>query len=135
TLINRLRKLAIYGQPQLSLEHQGRAKRYIVRGVESGGANEEVGYYVTFAGESGDALAWLQTLDSLTVTRGGASTVLAQRVYCSTWTTLRNWRNFSERQLKAGLRWQSSSTESWCASAGIEVHPASKNRGTKSLTL
>jgi hypothetical protein len=35
--------------------------------VESGGASEEVGYYVTFAGESGDALAWLQTLDSLTV--------------------------------------------------------------------
>ena len=67
TVINRLRKLAIYGQPQLSLEHQGRAKRYVARGVESGGANEEVGYYVTFAGESGDALAWLQTLDSLTV--------------------------------------------------------------------
>ena len=67
TVINRLRKLAIYGQPQLSLEHQGRIKRYVVRGVESGGASEEVGYYVTFAGESGDALAWLQTLDSLTV--------------------------------------------------------------------
>ena len=66
-VINRLRKLAIYGQPQLSLEHQGRAKRYVVRGVESGGATEELGYYVAFAGESGDALAWLQTLDSLTV--------------------------------------------------------------------
>jgi hypothetical protein len=66
-VINRLRKLAIYGQPQLSLEHQGRAKRYVVRGVESGGATEELGYYVTFAGETGDALAWLQTLDSLTV--------------------------------------------------------------------
>jgi hypothetical protein len=59
--------LAIYGQPQLSLEHQGRAKRYVVRGVESGGATEEVGYYVSFAGENGEALAWLQTLDSLTV--------------------------------------------------------------------
>src|SRR6201998_3814576 len=66
-VINRLRKLAIYGQPQLSLEHQGRAKRYAVRGVESGGATEELGYYVTFAGETGDALAWLQTLDSLNV--------------------------------------------------------------------
>ena len=57
-VINRLRKVAIYGQPQLSLEHQGRAKRYVVRGVESGGATEEVGYYVTFAGESGEALTW-----------------------------------------------------------------------------
>src|SRR5580658_5559351 len=64
-VINRLRKVAIYGQPQLSLEHQGRAKRYVVRGVESGGATEEVGYYVTFAGESGEALTWLQTIDSL----------------------------------------------------------------------
>ena len=67
TVINRLRKLAIYGQPQLSLEHQGRAKRYVVRGVESGGATEDVGYYVTFAGENGEPLPWLQTLDSLTV--------------------------------------------------------------------
>jgi len=66
-VINRLRKVAIYGQPQLSLEHQGRAKRYVVRGVESGGATEEVGYYVTFAGESGEALTWLQTIDSLAV--------------------------------------------------------------------
>ena len=67
TVINRLRKLAIYGQPQLSLEHQGRAKRYVVRGVESGGATDDVGYYVSFAGENGEPLAWLQTLDSLTV--------------------------------------------------------------------
>ena len=66
-VINRLRKVAIYGQPQLSLEHQGRAKRYVVRGVESGGATEEVGYYVTFAGENGEALPWLQTIDSLAV--------------------------------------------------------------------
>src|SRR5580658_5057017 len=66
-VINRLRKVAIYGQPQLSLEHQGRAKRYGVRGVESGGATEEVGYYVTFASESGEALTWLQTIDSLAV--------------------------------------------------------------------
>ena len=66
-VINRLRKVGIYGQPQLSLEHQGRAKRYVVRGVESGGATAEVGYYVSFAGENGEAMPWLQTLDSLTV--------------------------------------------------------------------
>ena len=66
-VINRLRKVGIYGQPQLSLEHQGRAKRYVVRGVESGGGTAEVGYYVSFAGENGEAMSWLQTLDSLTV--------------------------------------------------------------------
>lgn len=67
TVINRLRKLGIYGRPQVSLEHQGLAKRYVVRGVESGGALEEIGYYVSFADQYGEALAWLQTLDSLTV--------------------------------------------------------------------
>jgi hypothetical protein len=66
-VIDRLRKVGIYGQPQLSLEHQGRAKRYVVRGVESGGATADVGYYVSFAGENGEAMSWLQTLDSLTV--------------------------------------------------------------------
>jgi len=66
-VIDRLRKVGIYGQPQLSLEHQGRAKRYVVRGVESGGATADVGYYVSFADENGEALPWLQTLDSLAV--------------------------------------------------------------------
>jgi hypothetical protein len=65
TVTNRLRKVGIYARPQLSLEHQGRVRRYVVRGVESGGAVEEIGYYVTFAGENGEPLAWLQTLDSL----------------------------------------------------------------------
>jgi hypothetical protein len=67
TVANHLRKLAIYGQPQLSLEHQGHAKRYVVRGVESGGATVEVGYYVSFGAENGEVMPWLQTLDSLMV--------------------------------------------------------------------
>jgi hypothetical protein len=67
TVTNRQRKVGIYARPQLSLEHQGIAKRYVVRGIESGGAVEELGYYVAFAGENGEPLAWLQTLDSLAV--------------------------------------------------------------------
>jgi hypothetical protein len=43
TVTNRLRKAGIYARPQLSLEHQGRARRYVVRGVESGGAATELG--------------------------------------------------------------------------------------------
>jgi hypothetical protein len=35
--------------------------------VESGGATAELGYYVSFAGENGEAMSWLQTLDSLAV--------------------------------------------------------------------
>jgi hypothetical protein len=76
SVINRLHRLGIHGQPQLSLEHQGRAKRYVVRGVESGGATEEIGYYVSLAGENGEALPWLQTLDFLTV-NGPHSVVIA----------------------------------------------------------
>lgn len=76
TVTNRLRKLAIRGLPQLSLEHQGRVKRYVIRGVESGGAVEEVGYYVTFAGEHGQPLPWLQSLDWLTV-NGTHAVILA----------------------------------------------------------
>jgi len=60
----------------LSLEHQGRAKRYVVRGVESGGATTELGYYVSFAGENGEAMSWLQKLDSLAV-NGAHAVVIA----------------------------------------------------------
>ena len=76
TVTNRLQKLAIRARPQLSLEHQSRAKRYLVRGVESGGAVEEMGYYVAFAGEKGQVLPWLQTLDWLTV-NGTHAVILA----------------------------------------------------------
>ncbi len=75
-VINQLRRVGIYGQPQLSLEHQGRAKRYVVRGVESGGATVDVGYYVSFAGENGEAMPWLQTLDSL-IANGPHAVVIA----------------------------------------------------------
>ncbi len=76
TVTNRLQKLAIRARPQLSLEHQSRAKRYLVRGVESGGAVEDMGYYVAFAGEHGQVLPWLQTLDWLTV-NGTHAVILA----------------------------------------------------------
>ncbi len=65
--ISPLKKYGIYAQTAVSLEHQSVAKRYVVRGVESGGAVEETGRYVTFAGENGEALSWLQPVDSLTV--------------------------------------------------------------------
>lgn len=63
--MNRLRQTGIYARPSLSLEHQGVAKRYVVRGIESGGATEELGHYVTFTGENGEPLCSLQTIDSL----------------------------------------------------------------------
>jgi hypothetical protein len=71
---NLLHKAGIYARSSLSLEHQGLAKRYVVRGIESGGATEELGHYVTFAGEDGEPLCPLQAIDSLRV--NGAHAVI-----------------------------------------------------------
>src|SRR5271154_3231535 len=62
-----LRTAGIYCQPSVSIEHQHLAKKYVLRGVESGGAVAEVGAYASFIGEQGDALPWLQRVDSIGV--------------------------------------------------------------------
>jgi hypothetical protein len=48
-----LRGRGIFAQSSVSLEHQHLGKRYVVRGLESGGAAGDVGHYVTFARENG----------------------------------------------------------------------------------
>ena len=65
--VKRLQETGIFARPEVSLEYQNLARRYVVRGVESGGAVPELGRYVTFAGESGEPLTWLQPIDSLAV--------------------------------------------------------------------
>ena len=65
-----LRKLAevgIFAKAAVSLEHQHLAHRYVIRGIESGGAVEGIGHYVTFCGDSGVPLPWLHPLDSIGV--------------------------------------------------------------------
>lgn len=62
-----LRTTGIYCQPSVSIEHQHLAKRYVLRGVESGGAVAEVGEYASFVDEQGNALPWLQRVDSIGV--------------------------------------------------------------------
>jgi hypothetical protein len=63
----RLDEVGIHARPEVSLEHQHLANRYVIRGVESGGAIVEMGRYVTFAGENGEPLAYLQPIDTLGV--------------------------------------------------------------------
>jgi hypothetical protein len=63
----RLREVGIFARPEVSLEHQHLARRYVLRGVESGGAIQEMGHYVTFAGEDGTPLAYLHPLDAIGV--------------------------------------------------------------------
>jgi len=65
--LKRLRSAGIYCQPSISIEHQHLAKRYILRGVESGGAVADLGAYSSFVHEQGTALGWLQRVDSVGV--------------------------------------------------------------------
>lgn len=57
----------IYCQPSVSIEHQHLAKRYVLRGVESGGAVSDLGEYCSFVDGAGRGLTWLQPVDSIAV--------------------------------------------------------------------
>jgi hypothetical protein len=65
--LKHLRSAGIYCQPSISIEHQHLAKRYVLRGVESGGAVAELGAYSSFVDEQGGTLSWLQRIDSIGV--------------------------------------------------------------------
>jgi len=62
-----LQKRGIHCTPRVSLEHQHLAKRYVLRGVESGGAVSDMGRACAFVSPDGDPLPWLQSLDSIAV--------------------------------------------------------------------
>jgi hypothetical protein len=66
-VLKRLRDAGIYCQPTVSVEHQNLAKKYVIRGVESGGAVVDLGTYSSFMGERGETLPWLQRVDSVGV--------------------------------------------------------------------
>jgi hypothetical protein len=66
-IVRRLDQVGIHARSDVSLEHQHLSQRYVVRGVESGGAIAEMGRYVTFVAENGERLACLLPLDSLAV--------------------------------------------------------------------
>ena len=53
----------IFAPAQVNLEHQHLAHRYVMRGVEAGGAVAEIGHYVTFADAEGRQLPYLHPLD------------------------------------------------------------------------
>jgi len=63
----KLRKSGIFVQTVVTVEQQHLAHRYVVRGVESGGAVEGFGHYVAFAGGDGNPLPWLCPVESLAV--------------------------------------------------------------------
>ena len=67
SVLRALQKRGIYCTPGVTLEHQNLAKRYVLRGVESGGAVSDMGRACAFVSPEGDPLPWLQSLDSISV--------------------------------------------------------------------
>jgi hypothetical protein len=60
-----LKERGIFVQAAVSLEHQHLAKRYVVRGLESGGAVGDLGRYVTFAREDGRPIECLHPVEAI----------------------------------------------------------------------
>ena len=66
-VLKALQKRGIYCTPGVSLEHQHLARRYVLRGVESGGAVSDMGRACAFVAEDGSPLPWLQPIHSIAV--------------------------------------------------------------------
>jgi hypothetical protein len=64
-VLRALEKRGIYCQTGVSIEHQHLAKRYVLRGTESGGAVSDMGRYCAYLDTNGRPLPWLQPLDSI----------------------------------------------------------------------
>jgi hypothetical protein len=64
-VLKALQKRGIYCTPGISLEHQHLANRYVLRGVESGGAVSDMGRACAFVAEDGSPLPWLQSIHSI----------------------------------------------------------------------
>ena len=62
-----LKERGIFAHSPVSLEHQHLANRYVVRGLESGGAAGELGRYVTFTQEHGQPIEWLHPVETIGV--------------------------------------------------------------------
>jgi hypothetical protein len=66
-VLRRLKDVGIVAQSSVSLEHQNLAGRYVLRGIESGGAITDLGRYVTFCGPDGEPLPYLHPIDAIGV--------------------------------------------------------------------
>jgi len=60
-----LKDEGIFAHSPVSVQHQELAHRYVIRGLESGGAVRELGRYVTFAGDDGRALEYLHPVEAI----------------------------------------------------------------------
>ena len=74
--VERLSKAAIRCTPEVTLEYQRAAARYVLRARESGGAVRELGRYVGYCGQGGERLPWFVRPDSV-VSNGDHAVVIA----------------------------------------------------------
>ena len=72
-----LQRRGIYCTPGVTVEHQHLAKRYVLRGVESGGAVADMGRFCAYLSADGLPLPWLQIIDSIAV-NGRHAIILAE---------------------------------------------------------
>jgi len=84
-----------------AIEHQHLAKRHVLRGVESGGAVADLGAYSSFTDGQGNALAWLQRVDTVVVNGVHAIVVAAALVRIE---MLRVQRTYDVLVTRHGLR-------------------------------
>ena len=66
-VLKRLHSAGIVAQSSVSLEYQQLSGRYVVRGIESGGAVREIGRYVSFCGPNGEPVQYLHPIDAVGV--------------------------------------------------------------------
>jgi hypothetical protein len=67
TVLRALQNRGVYCMPGISVEHQHLARRYVLRGVESGGAVVDMGRACAYLSSDGTSLPWLQSIDSFAV--------------------------------------------------------------------
>jgi len=60
-----LERRGIYCQPSVSIEHQHLARRYVLRGIESGGAVADMGRYCAYLDADGNPVTCLQQIGSI----------------------------------------------------------------------
>jgi hypothetical protein len=90
-VLKAIQKRGIYCAPGVSVEHQHLAKRYVLRGVESGGAVADMGRACAYLSPDGLPLPWLQSIDSIAVNGRHAIYIAESLVRIEMMRTLRTY--------------------------------------------
>ncbi len=103
-VLRRLEQAGIYAQSHVSLEHQSTAKRYVVRGAESGGAIKELGRYVSFCAPNGEALPYLHPIEAIGVNGLHSVVVAPALVRIEVFHAGRTWQLLITRHEPAAVK-------------------------------